>query len=390
MTALDDLLSLTMVRRAWFGREGLPVAGTNIGSTLAFRQVVPANGLVTAVDMYAGSVSGTLQIRRYSRNGDVFTQVGTALSLSVTANQLNSFTGLSWEVKAGEYLASYAPSGVRCYNTTNEDNPGWHYGAGDASSFTSASPSTANRIELRIAVDHIALTEAAQRLSKAERPADGFDHILREFVDADGRVSGVIGLQNADDQDPQAQFYRTYARRHESSFELTSYQYGGTIRGHGQFGDTIELQLGSDTDPSRKPWLSVRDREGRAGYGSAIQTRAGSDLWGFGISSQDEAFPFIGTFEEGETVPATLWLDHSLAAGGWGFSVQRAEVARFDARGFQFRARETAPEPDADSYIVWQREDGSEDAGDLMATINSGGVVRTARLVDFSALETEE
>lgn len=386
---IDDLLSLVTTRRDYIGRTGEPVAGTDISSTLTFGDPVPANGVVTRVEVFGGSVGGSLQIRRFARVGDVFTQVGSPLSLTVVANELNTFDGLSFEVLGGEYIGSYGAAGVRCYTTTGEDNPGWYYGAGDVSSFTDADTNENLRIEMRITLDHVALTEAALKTSQAAVPATGHERILRDYLDAAGNLAGEIGLQHVDDQDPQALFYRVRARGHATRFDFTTYQYGGTIKGGGDFGDTIELQLGSDTDPTRKPVLSIRDRDGNEGNGSAVQTRSGSDLWGFGIFAWDEAFPFVGTFEDIPETPRTLWLNTSVADGGWGFAVQQAEVARYDARGFQFRARDGAPEPDEDSFIPWQQVGGEND-GDLCVTINCGGVVRTATLVDFSELPEPE
>jgi len=379
----SNLLSLADTGTLLVGCQDLPVTGIDRGgATYVFDQEIPSNGEITQILIFGGSVGGAAKIKIFSRAGNLFT-LKSSQAVAVTPGVLNTLpTAIA--VEKGDYLGFYSAGGAVFTGTqTAVSNPGYHYAGGDISSFTTNGPSNGLRFEVQFTVVHIVFNQRVARIADVAATT-GHDTIVRDYRLA-GDSRAQVGFQGADGQDPQGGFFRACAWQHASHYQLTSYQYGGTLAGFGAFGDTVELQLSSDVDPTRKPEFSVRDRLGRAGYGARLQVRNGSDLWGLWLSAQDESFPHFG-IEDNEAAPDTVGLWHPRATGQFVFRIAADDTAKVTAEGIQVAGRATAPAPEPGSFIIWQKEDESEDAGDLMVTISSGELSVTARLVDFSEL----
>jgi len=153
------------------GTTETPVSATTLGNiTVAFANPATMDGFVTRVAGYA-LASGSLAIKRFTRAGDVFTQVGNDYVVSVPAGLFSiDLSGMiAIPVNEGEYLGFYGfPMVGRSAVSTTIDVPFYNSatGSGNVSSFTDAAVQEALRPELRFVVEKATVTEA--RVSRAE------------------------------------------------------------------------------------------------------------------------------------------------------------------------------------------------------------------------------
>lgn len=333
----------------YYYRQNIPVTGTdNGGATYILGEPVDENSAVTKIEVFAGSGGGLLRLRRWALTGTLNTgtldRVAGAdpLDLTLTPGVLNTITIPAWAVEAGEYIGIYTSSGTAIKkNVSATDNPGYIFASGDATTAVAGGLAT-DRHEIRITREYVAASGGAVEPNDFV-PAGGTDQIAREYtVSSDPKIQ--IGFQNSSDQQPQAGFFRTLrGGGNDTQFDFTHYQYGGTIKGRGEFGHTVELQLSGDSGSgtTTKPGFSVRDRQGRAGYGSTIQTRNGADTFGFQITLADETKAQLLVENHADT-PNEMALTHPKSTGFFTFRINGAVKAKVSSEGM-FVANASAP-----------------------------------------------
>lgn len=142
-------------------RIGKPADYTNgstaNASTYVFASPISADGRLETLGLWARN-AGTIAIRRFNRSGNTFTQVGADLVKTVTAG-LNSFSDLSWPVQAGEYLGFYGLNVVG-FISTSDDFGGYYTGAGNVTTFTSAT--VAAGIALQVGFKVVGIDETSE------------------------------------------------------------------------------------------------------------------------------------------------------------------------------------------------------------------------------------
>jgi hypothetical protein len=389
---LDRLAMLASYTPEWYGRSVAPVAATPTGgSTYAFANPTLGFSRISRFWIYGGSSGGTVKLQYFAKNGDVFTRDSDVLELTVVANQLNDFTDLLDEdisADGNRHLGVYVPNNVGRYTPlVRADSGGWYYGTGDVSTFTDAELSPESRLEWGIEVEEYRITQLIPQVLNGPA-ATGYETIVTDFTN-EGTTKAEIGFQDVDDQDPQAGFMRVYSGLHESWFDLTTYQYGGTIKGWGTNGHTIELQLASDDDLSKNPEFSVRHRVGGADRGARAQVRNGHDTVGFGLNFQIDADPHLWLEDQADT-PATLGIYHPQSTGAIVSKIGGSEIHRIHLGGLVTTVAEASGSADsvAHEFVfgatpharIGQLGSASSDAGGGFIEISDATNDRTLRL----------
>lgn len=133
---------------------GLPVAvatGSNAdATTFVFANPVENAGVLDKVDFWAKS-AGTLKLRRFHKVGDLFTQVGSDLAITVGASGAYEYTAEalgSWPVEAGDLIGFYSPLNFIPYTAVAGDSGGYYAGTGDVTTFTDSTVVTSVRLQI--------------------------------------------------------------------------------------------------------------------------------------------------------------------------------------------------------------------------------------------------
>lgn len=186
-TYLVDLLVTQSI-----GATATPVTGTNVGNfTIVFGEAITYSGGLSSLAFWA-LATGTLKVRRFTKSGTTFTQVGSDLSVTVSATGLNTKTPIDYgnfAVSEGEYLGFYG-SGIIPYTGSGIS---YHAGSGDVTSFTGSAQTNRNyqiAFEVTGAVnpDAIDAVEAAisevvvQKIGRQVTPTDGTAAVNKTLV----------------------------------------------------------------------------------------------------------------------------------------------------------------------------------------------------------------
>lgn len=131
----------------FIGRPVTPVTGSAAGaSTYIFASPASNDSLLKRIQLFTTGV-GTLYVRRFTRAGSVFTQVGADEIFAVAAGLQTLTLPTPRRVLKGEYLGFYigavlaAPNGVA-------DSGGWYFQAGNLTTVTSATAATGVQLQL--------------------------------------------------------------------------------------------------------------------------------------------------------------------------------------------------------------------------------------------------
>jgi hypothetical protein len=187
---------------------GTEVAPANPGSgfsnaTFVFSEAVVLSGFITRLAGYGINGGGALKIKRFTKAGNDFTQVGSDYSVAIPAGAFSldlPFAGLgAIPVVAGEYLGFYggiAPTSNMIGFTSAASPPTGFYtsgpNTGNNSSFTDASVDNSLRIELAITVSTPTVTEA--RIAAGERAFALNAESLRDILDNLGIFSPAMSF----------------------------------------------------------------------------------------------------------------------------------------------------------------------------------------------------
>jgi hypothetical protein len=351
---INGLASLTEPATSLLGRQTDPANGTTTGGgTVVDVNPFPSDGRITAAKIYGGTSNGTVTLRLFQREDDgiTFTAVGDSLVLNVTANTLNTFADLDLAVINPDktktlHLGHWPSNAAVDYITEPSAVGGFYATAGDQPvSFVDADGPAGQEIQHQWQFTFEGVKIREDTLVVATAPAaDGNDRILRTFETPDGIVRASIGFQNVDTHDPQAGFFRVYAGDALSSWDFTPYQYGCAVVGRGLQGETFEMQLASDDDPTLSPEFSIRHRVGGAvgdNLGSRIQTRNSADTVGFGLNFRVDSDPHLWLEDSGDT-PATLGIYHPKSTGAIVSKIGGVERMRIHSTGI-FVANSSEP-----------------------------------------------
>ncbi|WP_179504343.1 MULTISPECIES: sialate O-acetylesterase [unclassified Sphingomonas] len=141
------------------------VTGTALGgATYVYANAVTADGFLQQIELFNPTGTGTVLLRRFSKSGSTFTQVGTDLVVPVVAglNTITYATFGSWPVANGDYIgiwprATTTGNGLVSYLTATGDSGGYYSsgGAGNATSFTATGPITTAQFQLRLTFNTI-------------------------------------------------------------------------------------------------------------------------------------------------------------------------------------------------------------------------------------------
>lgn len=189
-SVLSDLIQEQVV-----GNSGAPVTGTNTGNfTFCYAETVTRDGLLASVRFFA-LATGTVRIRRFERSGTTNTQVGSDLTITVTATGDQTWTAAQYgdfPVLAGELLGFHG-SGVIPY-TVETGDAFYASGTGNLTSFTDASSATNNKLQISFTVESVVDTSDAasaatevvvQRLGRQSTPSDGANPVNKTLVIAE-------------------------------------------------------------------------------------------------------------------------------------------------------------------------------------------------------------
>lgn len=191
---LPTFLSTLIVSQV-IGNAGTPITGSNVGAqTYAFAQPIDRTGGLASLTFFA-LATGTFKVRRMTKAGNVFTQVGSDLVITVaTSGVAQTQTPLDfgdWPVVKGEFLAFYG-SGIIPYTVAT--GAAFYAASGDQTTFTDASSATNNKIQLSFTVKGSGVGEAPvaevvlQRLGRQDVCSDGTVPVDRTLVIAEPAV----------------------------------------------------------------------------------------------------------------------------------------------------------------------------------------------------------
>lgn len=155
---ITDLLT----KNVTVGRSATPVTGSNNQAvTYVFADPLTADGLLDTVSLF-GKTAGTVKIRRFNKAGDVFTQVGSdlVLTIGIGAQTVTSSAIGIWPVKSGERLGFFAAAGVLSFTSETSDSGGFYASTGDDTTFTDATVSTTARLQVGFGIKALAATAA--------------------------------------------------------------------------------------------------------------------------------------------------------------------------------------------------------------------------------------
>lgn len=165
---------------------GLPtgttaLTGSSAGNgTFVFASPVTIDGTVSAIRLFA-LATGTIAIKRLTKSGNNFTQVGSdyTVTISATGNQVLTGTQIpTIPVLAGELIGFYSNAKIPVV-TASADSGGWYFANGNQSSFTDSSTSTATRLQLGVGVASPYGT--TQRIEAIEARAGDTDAVIEDI-----------------------------------------------------------------------------------------------------------------------------------------------------------------------------------------------------------------
>ena len=185
VTAADNAaLAVTLSDQLLFdqtiGLTAAPATGTAFGAnTYVYATAVTRNSTIRQMRVWAAA-TGTFKVRRFGKFGDVFTQVGSDLNVTVSSTgslTLEAGTDFAaFEVLAGEYLGFYNDGSIARVATTGT---AFYTATGDLTTFTDAT--TQNNIAIQLGFDLRALET----------------DLIRDEVDAlDARVTAAEVITN--------------------------------------------------------------------------------------------------------------------------------------------------------------------------------------------------
>ena len=143
-------------------------SGTVVGdTTFVIASPTKYGGILKAVRAYGKATAYTITLRRFSKSGNVFTQGGSDLSVTVPSGVGAKSIALSttFEVQAGEYLGFYANGGVT-YTVGGTPAVPYYSGSGNVTSFTDAESSGGIRLDIGLDLSRLVVT--ADRLDTLE------------------------------------------------------------------------------------------------------------------------------------------------------------------------------------------------------------------------------
>jgi hypothetical protein len=158
ITAAETSLALTTT----IGRTTTPVTGSNnAAGTYAMADPVPRSGTITSIRIF-GMTGGTMKVRRFTKAGDIFTQVGSDSNITVAAGLATHTVAIA--VTAGEYIGFYAAANVFAQNSSaTADGLGWYFIGSDQTSFTDTTASTTGWLQVGFDITYYAVPAADQQ-----------------------------------------------------------------------------------------------------------------------------------------------------------------------------------------------------------------------------------
>lgn len=185
------------------GAQTVPVSAPVLSNTTyIFAAPVAAAGFITRIKGY-GPNAGTLKIKRFSRAGDVFTQIGADVDVAVPlgAYELTLSSVAVIAVNAGDYLGFYAGSSGVVVGRTVGGTPSTPFysnaaGGGNVSSITDASADSSTRFELAFVVS--APASLSPRMTTAETQLSAALEAIGSILAASGTYSPALLLLTRD------------------------------------------------------------------------------------------------------------------------------------------------------------------------------------------------
>lgn len=159
------------------GRASTPTStGSGAGNfTYAFNEPLAAGGALEVFEVFVtGSGAASFKLRRFTKAGSIFTQVGAdkVLSLDPGLNTVGGEALADWPVSAGEYLGFYAPLNRLSYTTNTSESGGWWAGSGDLTTFTDDTLVTSLRLEAAFHVRERLIPETAALAGRVDAVED--------------------------------------------------------------------------------------------------------------------------------------------------------------------------------------------------------------------------
>jgi hypothetical protein len=119
-------------------------------TTFAYNDPVDVSGYLETLELYANA-TGSFRLKRWTKAGDDFTQVGGDYVIDIASTGSLSLTAADFgqiPVTAGEYLGFYA-NGIVKFNTATDTDGGYYSASGLVTAFTDSTVSTNTRISVR-------------------------------------------------------------------------------------------------------------------------------------------------------------------------------------------------------------------------------------------------
>lgn len=155
------------------GRAVTPVTGSNNGAaTYVFGDPLVHDGTWTTVRVF-GMTGGTIKLRRFTKSGNDFTQVGSDTNVVVAAGANTLPVAIA--VSAGEYLGFYAPANTFAVTTALADGVGWYAGSGDTTAFTDSTLEIGSILQIGFDVSYFPVPAQTQKTN---------DNALSDLADA--------------------------------------------------------------------------------------------------------------------------------------------------------------------------------------------------------------
>ena len=173
-----------------------PTAGDAEGSENTTRicgEAISATGTITAVTWYA-AVTGTHEIRIYSKSGSVFT-LQDSVAFTVTSTGLQTQIDVALDVQAGWYVGFYSAAGRITQDNGVAGKSLWTY-AGDAS----PSATFTNFASIQLQIGWTLLTATPKLATSVEVPREQLDAPTEATLDsADFLINQLIDTGNLDE-----------------------------------------------------------------------------------------------------------------------------------------------------------------------------------------------
>lgn len=202
---------------ATIGKPTTPTTGTgttSAGFSFVFADALAASGYVTGLRVWANN-AGTIELKRFSKSGDVFTQVGPDYPVTLAAglNTIDASVLGPIPVRAGERLGWHQLTAVVAFSVGGTGYSGGYYEfAGRDSMARLVDASVSPTTQLQIGIDLIggivedlvsrhyvtdtALAGTVQTIGRKETPVTGtagglFTFVFANPVSASGAISKI-------------------------------------------------------------------------------------------------------------------------------------------------------------------------------------------------------